>query len=303
MSMPVLVNLDGDLVPPAQARVSVLDRGFLYGDSVYEVIRTYGGRPFELEAHLRRMAHSAERIALAPRWDARETAEELARTLRAAEALPPAPADPGAAPWNVGEWSARIVMTRGAGEIGLDPSLAVDPLAVIILQPVAGPSARAYAEGVKVIVATVPRPPPEAVDPTAKTGAHLPHVLAVREARAAGAHEALLRDARGRVTEGCSSSLFAVRRGTLVTPPLEAGILEGVTRGVVLRLARREGVAVDEVMLHPDDLDTAEEVFITSTMREILPVTRIGERLVGEGCPGPLTTRLHHAFRRLAEGL
>lgn len=303
MSIPVLVNLDGDLVPPDRARVSVLDRGFLYGDSVYEVIRTYEGRPFELEAHLRRLAHSAERISLAPRWDARRTADELARTLRAAEALPPAPADPEAAPWNVGEWSARVVMTRGAGEIGLDPALAVDPLAVVILQPVAGPPARAYAEGVKAILASVPRPPPDAVDPTVKTGAHLPHVLAIREARAVGAHEALLRDALGRVTEGCSSSLFTVHGGTLLTPPMAAGILEGVTRGVVLRLARAEGVTADEVMLRPEDLELAEEVFITSTMREVLPVTRVGERVIGNGRPGPVTIRLHRAFRRLAERL
>jgi branched-chain amino acid aminotransferase len=303
MAQPALVNLDGVLVPPAQALVSVLDRGFLYGDSVYEVIRTYRRRPFELEAHLRRLAHSAERIALAPRWDARRTADELDRTLRGAQALPAAPSDPEAAAWNVGEWSARVVMTRGSGEMGLDPGLAVDPLAVIILQPVAAPPARAYAEGVKVILASVPRPPPETVDPTAKTGAHLPHVLASREARAAGAHEALLRDALGRVTEGCSSSLFAVRGGILVTPPLAAGILEGVTRGVVLRLARAEGIPADEAMLHPQDLEMADEVFITSTLREILPVTRVGDRTVGHGRPGPVTARLHRAFRRLADGL
>ena len=300
MVTPLIVNLDGDLVHPDRARVSVLDRGFLYGDSIYEVIRTYRRRPFELEAHLRRLAHSAERIALVPRWDAPRTAEELERTLRAAEALPSPPVDPELAPWNEGEWSARVVMTRGAGELGLDPGLAVDPLAVIILQPLAGPPARAYAEGVKVILATVPRPPPEAVDPTAKTGAHLPHVLAVREARAAGAHEAILLDARGLITEGCSSSLFAVRARRLVTPPLAAGILEGVTRGVVLGLARAERLPVEEVLLEPEDLFTADELFITSTAREILPVTRVGERIVGNGRPGPVTARLHRAFRILA---
>ncbi len=298
--MPVLVNVDGALVAPAEARVSVLDRGFLYGDSVYEVVRTYRGRPFELDAHLRRLAHSAERIALAPRWDAPTTAAELERTLAAARSLPPPPADPEAAAWNEGEWSARVVMTRGAGELGLDPALAVEPVALVIVQPVAGPPARAYAEGVKVVLASVPRPSPRAVDPTAKTGAHLPHVLAIREARALGAHEALLRDAEGRVTEGCSSSLFTVRAGTLVTPPLAAGILEGVTRAVALRLARDEGVPVREAMLRPEDLEAADEVFLTSTMREILPVVRVGERAVGEGRPGPVTARLHRAFRRLA---
>ncbi len=300
MSAPTLVNLNGELVQPDRARVSVLDRGFLYGDSVYEVIRTYRRRPFELEAHLRRMDHSAERIALAPRWDSRATAAELERTLRAAEATPREPPDPEAAPWNAGEWSARVIMTRGAGELGLDPGLATDPVAVIIAQPLAGPPARAYAEGVKVVVAGAPRPSADAVDPTAKTGARLSHVLAIREARAAGAHEALLRDARGNVTEGCSSSLFAVRGGTLLTPPLSAGILEGVTRGVVLRLAREEGTPADEVVFRPEDLEAADEVFITSTAREILPVIRVGDRVVGSGRPGPVTERLHRAFRERA---
>ncbi|BDG06003.1 aminotransferase class IV [Anaeromyxobacter oryzae] len=301
--MATLVNVDGAIVPPAEARVSVFDRGFLYGDSVYEVIRTYGGAPFELDHHLARLAHSAERIGLALPWDADRTARELGRTLDAARAAGgDPPSDPGAAPWNVGEWYARVVMTRGAGEIGLDPALAVDPTAVVIVQPLQGPPARAYADGVKVVVVGVRHEAPAVVDPSAKTGAHLNHVLAVREARARGAHEALLLDDRGFVTEGSSSNVFAVLGGRLRTPPLAAGILEGVTRGVVLRIARAEGVAVDETSVRPEDLERAEEVFITSTMREIVPVTRLGERAVGAGRPGPVTERLHRAFRRLAGG-
>lgn len=300
--MATLVNLDGALVPPAEAKVSVLDRGFLYGDSVYEVIRTYGGAPFEIGAHLARLAHSAERIGLAPRWDGPRTALELARTLAAARALGPAPTPPDAAPWNAGEWYVRVVMTRGAGEIGLDPALAVDPRAILVVQPLAGPPARDYAQGVAAAIVGVRRASPAAVDPSAKTGAHLPHVLAIREARAAGAHEALLLDDGGFVTEGSSSNVFAVSGGRLRTPPLAAGILEGVTRGLVLRLAREEGVPVEEVPLRPEDLEAADEVFITSTMREILPVVRLGGRAVGAGRPGPVTERLHRAFRRLAGG-
>ncbi len=299
--MVTLVNLDGALLAPAEAKVSVLDRGFLYGDSVYEVVRTYGGVPFELEAHLARLAHSAERIGLVPRWDGPRIARELARTLEAARALG-APAIPGAAPWNAGEWWLRVVMTRGAGEIGLDPALAVDPRAVVLVQPLEGPPARAWAEGVAVAVVGVRRASPAAIDPSAKTGAHLPNVLAVREARAAGAHEALLLDERGFLTEGSSSNLFSVDLGRLRTPPLTAGILEGVTRGVVLRLARAEGIRVEEVALRPEDLEAADEVFITSTVREILPVVRLGDRAVGTGRPGPVTERLHRAFRRLAGG-
>jgi branched-chain amino acid aminotransferase len=296
----MLVNLDGSLVAPAEARISVFDRGFLHGDSVYEVIRTYGGRPFELPAHLARLARSAARIAIVPKWDAVRATTEIERTLAAARGAEPL--DHEAAPWNQDERSIRLVMTRGAGEIGLDPALAVDPVAVAIVQRLRGPPARAYLEGVKVAVAGVRRAALEAVDPSVKSGARLPHVLAVKQARDEGAHEALLLDDAGLVTEGASSNVFAVSGGRLRTPPLEAGILEGVTRGLVLRLARSEGVPVDEEPMRPADLERADEVFITSTAREILPVVAVGARTVGEGRPGPLTHGLHRAFRRLAGG-
>jgi branched-chain amino acid aminotransferase len=298
--MPTVVNLDGTILPPAEARISVFDRGFLYGDSVYEVVRTYGGRPFEVAAHLARLRHSAERIGLAPKWDGARVDAEIILTLEASRGgdLP----DPDAAPWNVGERYLRVVMTRGAGEIGLDPALAVDPVALVIAQPLVGPPRRAWVEGVKAAIVGVRRAAPEAIDPSAKTGAHLPHVLAVREARAAGAHEALLLDARGSITEGSSSNVFAVRGGRVVTPPLAAGILEGVTRGLVLRLAGEIGVPAEEAPLRPEDLEGADEVFITSTIREIVPVTRLGALAIGSGRPGPVTARLHHAFRRVAGG-
>ncbi len=184
--MPSVVNLDGTIVPPSAARVSVFDRGFLYGDSIYEVIRTYGGRPFELDAHLARLRHSGERIGLVPKWDGPRAAAEIDRTLEASRGgdVP----DPEAAPWNVSERYARVVMTRGAGEIGLDPALAVDPVALVMVLPISGPPAAAYRDGVAAAVVGVRRASPEAIDPSAKTGAHLPNVLAVREARAAGAH-------------------------------------------------------------------------------------------------------------------
>jgi branched-chain amino acid aminotransferase len=298
--VPTVVNIDGVLVAPEAASVSVFDRGFLYGDSVYEVVRTYGGRPFELPAHLARLAHSAERIGLEPKWGAARTAAEIDRTLDAAR-NGDAP-DAEGAPWNVGERYVRVVMTRGAGAIGLDPALAVDPVALVIVQPLQGPPARAYLEGVKVAVVGVRRASPKAIDPSAKTGARLPNVLAVKEARAAGAHEALLLDDGGFVTEGSSSSVFAVRGGRLLTPPLKAGILEGVTRGIVLGIAAGIGVPAEETPLRPGDLDGADEIFITSTIREIVPVTRLGDRSIGSGRPGPVTHRLHREFRRRAGG-
>jgi branched-chain amino acid aminotransferase len=295
-----VVNLDGDLVAPSAARVSVFDRGFLYGDSIYEVIRTYGGRPFELEAHLVRLRRSGERIGLEPKWDRDRTAREIERTLEASRGGD-AP-DPAAAPWNVGERYLRVVMTRGAGAIGLDPALAVDPVALVIAQPLPAPPMRAYAEGVCAAIVGLRRASPLAIDPMAKTGSHLPNVLAIREARAAGAYEAFLLDDDGFVTEGASSNVFAVRGGRVVTPPLAAGILEGVTRGVVLRLARGIGIAAEETPLRAEDLEAADEVFLTSTIREIVPIVRLGTRQVGSGRPGPVTTRVHQAFRRLASG-
>jgi branched-chain amino acid aminotransferase len=299
-----VVNLDGVLLSPELAKVSVFDRGFLYGDSVYEVIRTYGGRPFEEEAHLARLRHSADRIGLSPKWDAARTAHEIARALEASRAAADSAdaRDPDAAPWNVGERYVRVVMTRGAGEIGLDPALAQGPVALVLVLPLSGPPASAYREGVAAAIVGVRRAASDAIDPSAKTGAHLPNVLAVREARAAGAHEAFLLDAGGFVTEGSSSNVFSVRGGVVRTPPLGAGILEGVTRGVVLRLARDLGLQADEVPLRPEDLEGADEVFITSTVRELLPVTRLGPHGVGAGRPGPVTQRLHAAFRALAGG-
>jgi branched-chain amino acid aminotransferase len=193
-------------------------------------------------------------------------------------------------------------MTRGAGEIGLDPALAVDPVALVVAQPISGPPASAYREGVAAAIVGVRRAAPDAVDPSAKTGAHLPNVLALREARAAGAHEALLLDGQGFVTEGSTSNVFAVTGGRLRTPPLAAGILEGVTRGVVLRLARQAGVPAEEAPLRPEDLEGSDELFITSTVREIVPVTRLGGRSVGTGRPGATTCALHRAFRALAGG-
>jgi branched-chain amino acid aminotransferase len=298
--MPTVVNMDGALVSPERATVSVFDRGFLYGDSVYEVVRTYAGAPFELGLHLARLARSAARLGLPLPWDAARTRAEVARALDASRGGDEP--DPGAAPWNVGERSLRIIMTRGAGELGLDPALAVDPRAIVIAGPLRAPPLAAYRDGVACRIVGVRHDAPDAPDTTAKTGAHLANVLAVAEARAGGAHEALLLDRDGLVTEGASSNVFAVREGRLETPPLAAGILEGVTRGRVLALARGARIEVREVALRPADLARADELFLTSTAREILPVTRLDGAAVGSGRVGELTTRVHALFRAAASG-
>lgn len=287
-----IVNLDGSLVAPEQAVVSVFDRGFLYGDSVYEVVRTYRGRLFELPAHLERLSESARRIALELPWPVEKLAAECRRTVDAS-------GNP--------ESYLRVVVTRGEGELGLDPALARGGRVVLIAQPLATPPPEAYEQGVTLALVgaeATGRNLREAIDPAAKTGNHLNAVLAMKAARERGAYEALLLDGRGRVTEAASANVFAVRKGSLVTPPLAAGILEGVTRRVVLALAKKLGVPVHETELWPNDLYRANEVFITSTTRELVPVTRIAREgdsvTVGTGRPGPVTRRLLEAFRARA---
>src|SRR5512137_798907 len=226
-AMTAAVSIDGVLVPTGEARVSVFDRGFLYGDSVYEVVRTYDLEPFEIGAHLARLAASAERIFLPLPWTGQRLEQEIRRVVDASRGGDEA--DPAAAPWNRGERSVRVVVTRGSGEMGLDPALATRPLVAILALPFGGPGA-----------------PLRGGDPGAKTGEHLFHVLAMREARAHEGHEALLVDGDGCVTEGASSNVFAVRDGVLETPPLQAGILAGVTRACVIGLARELGIQVRE---------------------------------------------------------
>jgi branched-chain amino acid aminotransferase len=211
-------------------------------------------------------------------------------------------ADPAAPPWNQGERAVRVVVTRGSGEMGLDPALATEPLVAILALPLRGPPLAAYREGVSAWPFGGPDAPPRGGDPGAKTGEHLFHVLAMREARAHEGHEALLVDRAGCVTEGASSNVFAVRGDVLETPPLQAGILAGVTRACVIELALELGIQVRERALPLASLVDADEAFLTSTVREILPLVRVGSRPVGAGAPGPLTARLHASFRYRAGG-
>ena len=298
--MTAIVSIDGVLVPAGEARVPVFDRGFLYGDSVYEVVRTYDLEPFELGAHLARLAASAERIFLPLPWSGPRLEQEIRRVVDASRGGDEV--EPAAAPWNRGERSVRVVVTRGSGEMGLDPALATSPLVAILALPLRGPPFAAYREGVSAWPFGGSSAPLRGGDPGAKTGEHLFHVLAMREARAHEGHEALLVDREGWVTEGASSNVFAVRGGALETPPLQAGILAGVTRARVIALARELGITVREEPLRLASLHDADEAFLTSTVREILPLVRVGDRAVGSGAPGPVTARIHATFRYRAGG-
>jgi branched-chain amino acid aminotransferase len=264
----------------------VLDHGFLYGDSVYEVTRTVGGVPFAQHEHLDRLRRSALGIGMALRWSEAELAEELARTLRAAR--------------NADSYI-RIVVTRGAGEIGLDPALADQQRLVILVKELRLPPPEAYRDGVQVAIVGIERVSARAVDPAVKSGNYLNSVLAVAEAGRRGAYEAVMLDAKGAVTEGASSNIFAVREGRLRTPSLQTGILEGITRGKVMELAREDGLGTDETTLLPDDLLRAEEAFLTSAVRGLVPIVRIDDHRVGDGRPGPVTQHLMRRYEALLE--
>jgi branched-chain amino acid aminotransferase len=282
--MPVRVHIDGRVCLAEEAKISVFDRGFLYGDSVYETIASYRGRLFATAEHLARLERSAQRIGMrSPPRDAMERA--IADTVAAA---------------GNAESRVRIMLTRGVGRLDLDPAAAGDTQLVVIVWPLSAPTAEMYARGVAVAVVSVARNDPRAIDPAVKSGNYLNNVLALGEARRAGAYEAILCAADGTVAEGASSNVFAVVAGVVRTPPVEVGILDGITRGKVLGLCRGHGVPLAEVRITPGELRAADEAFITSATRGVLPVTRIDGQPVGAGVPGPVTRRLIELYDQLA---
>jgi branched-chain amino acid aminotransferase len=278
--MSTRVFLGGEVVLPEQALVSVFDRGFLYGDSVYEVLRTFDGRPFALAEHLDRLARSGAGIRL-PLPPTGEIEAAVRQTLAAA-------GNPDS--------YVRVMVTRGSGAIGLDPALGVRPLLIVVVRELELPDAKLYRDGAEVALVSVWRNHPRALDPAIKSGNYLNNILALAEARDRGAYEALLRDADGFITEGSSSSVFSARAGTLATPPL-VGILDGITRRHVIELARSRGLPVTERPLRPADLAGADEAFICSSIRSVMPVTRVDGASVGTGRPGPLTLALAAAYQ------
>jgi branched-chain amino acid aminotransferase len=275
-----VVSIDGTIHQPEDAKVSVYDRGFLYGDSVFETVRTYAGEPFALDEHMARLARSAERVGIPMPIALPAFAMEIRKAVRAAK-------NP--------ESYARAMLTRGAGPLGLDPSNAIEPLRVIYVEPLEPLPAHVYRDGVHVVTSRTVRAGDAAQG--AKVGNYLASLLALKRARAAGAHEALIVDAAGRVVEGTTSNVFLVRDGALVTPPEDAGILLGITRAHVLDLAREARVEVRIEPMMVTDLTAADEVFLTSSLREIIPVVRVDDAIVASGEPGPTTRRLHEAFR------
>lgn len=274
------VWIGGALRNAAEATVSVADRGFTLGDGLFETLRVYDGVPFRLAAHLERLAAGARRIGI-PFPDGLPDA--VWATL-AANGLRDA--------------AVRVTLTRGAGERGLAPPASPLPTLVVVARPYQ-PEAGLYRNGISAVIASG-RLNEHASTAGLKHLGYLPSVLALMEARAAGADDALLRNTAGHLAEATASNLFLVRSGVLHTPPLASGPLPGITRAAVLEVAERLGIRIDTAPLPPEALDGAEEVFLTGSLREIVPVVQVGAKRVGDGRPGPLTRRLLTAYRELA---
>jgi branched-chain amino acid aminotransferase len=278
-------SVNGIVMPAEEARVSVLDNGFAFGDSVYEVLRTYGGLAFEPGRHFRRLRASATRLGISlPASDASLLAQVDALVARAGG----------------GESYIRIVVSRGLGDCSYDFDKVQGPTVVMIQKPLPPYPARHYREGIKVAAVDVRRNHPRALDPAIKSSNLLNNILAVREARSRGGEEPVLLNLDGFVAEGASTNVFLARGGTVFTPPLSAGILAGITREVVLELLPGLGIPFREEPLRLEDLLGADEAFMTSTTREVVPVRQVDDAVIGAGRPGPLTSRVMEAFAAYA---
>jgi branched-chain amino acid aminotransferase len=284
-SMGFFASVNGVVTPAEEARVSVLDNGFTFGDSVYETLRTYGGRPFEWGRHLRRLRASAARLGFEIPLGNDEVLARLDAVL-----------EPARNP----ESYVRLIVSRGVGDISYHFDKVQGPTVVIAVKPYHAYPEAHYAEGIPVSIVSVRRNHPRALDPAIKSSNLLNNVLAQREAQSQGSEEALLLNQDGEVAEGASTNVFAVRGAEVLTPVLAAGILPGVTREVVLELVRGLAVPAQERAMSPQDLAAADEVFLTSTTREVVPVRTVDGRPVGSGRPGPVTLRVLRAFRDYA---
>jgi branched-chain amino acid aminotransferase len=276
----VIACVDGEWTSSGEARIGVLDHGLLYGDGVFEGIRFYGRRAFLLDQHLRRLADSARAIALELPMGADGFAALCAEAIERT---------------GLEDGYLRLVVTRGQGALGVSPHTCARPTVVLIAAPLALYAAEAYRDGLVLVTSSLRRASPDSLPPQVKSLNYLTSVLASIEARRQGADEAIILNAHGHVAECTADNLFVVRDGTLRTPSTSGGALAGITRGLVLRLAREQEVPAEEAELTPSDVWTADELFLTGTGAEIVPVRVVDGRPLP--VERPVTERLLAAFR------
>ncbi len=290
--MGATVNVNGRMFDEEHAVISVFDHGFLYGEGVYETLRTYNGVPFLFDRHMRRLRQSASMLALDVPVSDEEIHRRFLATMRHAGL---GPAD--------GEAYIRLLVTRGVGDLTYDPAACPQPSIVVIVKPQVDLPAEAYERGVKVAMVSIVRNHPESVNPIIKSNNLLNNALAMQEAVRRGAVEGVMRNYRGELAECTTANLFVVRRGRALTPPLDAGLLAGITREFVFDIGAEIGIPVHEQVLRDEDLLEADEAFFTSTTRELVPIVQVDDRRIANGRPGPITSGLLDAFRRRAQEL
>jgi len=283
------VYVNGRISPANEAVIPVYDHGFVYGEGVYETLRTYHAVPFLYDRHIRRLRQSARHLDLDVPFDDETLLGWIRDTIAAA----------GAAQ----EWYIRILLTRGIGELSYDIKATPAPSLVIIVKPNEQPPERIDRDGIRIALVDILRNHPGSVNPIIKSNNLLNNALAMQAAYRRGAEEALMCNYRGELSECSQSNFFMIRNGVALTPASAAGLLEGVTRAFLFEVGQDAGVEVRDEVLYPKDLDTADEAFITSTTRELSPVTRIDERTIGNGRPGPITLKLLEGYRRKASDL
>jgi branched-chain amino acid aminotransferase len=282
--MALKIYIDGKIVDESEAKVSVFDHGFLYGDGIFEGMRAYAGKVFKLGEHLERLYSSAKAIALEVPMSREELAAATEKTMQANQ---------------LRDAYIRLVVTRGVGDLGLDPRKCAKPNVIIITASVELYPEDLYENGLEIITGSTRRINPASLNPRIKSCNYLNNILAKIEGIRAGVLEVLMLNDQGNVAECTGDNVFRVAGGMVETPPADAGILEGVTRNAVMELARAEGLAVRERNLTLYDLYAAEEVFLTGTAAEIIAVTKIDGRVIGSGKPGPVTADLRAGFRKL----
>jgi branched-chain amino acid aminotransferase len=282
----MLIYLDGQFVTKEEARVSVFDHGFLYGDGIFEGIRAYNGRVFKLEEHIHRLYESAHIIAMEIGMSKEEMTEVVLETLRQN---------------NLTDAYIRLVVSRGRGDLGLDPRKCSKVSVICIAASIQLYPEELYQKGMPVKTVPTRRNVPEALNPRIKSLNYLNNIMAKMEATAAGVSEAVMLNHEGYVTEGTGDNIFIVKKGVLYTPPTYVGILEGITRNTVMELAEKRGIKVVEKVFTRADLYIADECFLTGTAAEVIPVIEVDNRRIGTGEPGRITLELIKDFRALTK--
>ena len=285
--MPATVSVNGRITSEREAAISVFDHGFLYGEGIYEVLRTYHGRPFLFDRHMRRLRNSARMIVLDVPFTDDQLASDIQKTTAAAHL-------------DGMEAYIRVLVTRGIGALTYDPAATPTPSVVIIVKPQEDPPPETYEQGVRVIIVDIVRNHPDTVNPMIKSNNLLNSALAAQQAIRRGAFEGIMRNYRGELSECTTSNLFIVKNGEALTPPLQSGLLPGITREFLFDIGKDVGVVVREQVMRDQGLFSADEAFLTSTTRQVVPIVTVDDQKIGNGRPGPVTKRLLEGFRRRA---